>query len=376
MTAGEHRDVAFDAVSLGEVMLRLDPGTERIRTARTFQAWEGGGEYNVVRALRKCFGHRSAVATALVDNEIGRLVEDLVCQGGVDTSLVRWAPFDGIGRYTRNGLNFTERGFGVREALGVSDRGHSATAALAPDDVDWARLFGTLGVRVLHTGGVFAGLSPTTPDVAEEAMATARAHGTLVSYDLNFRSSLWQDAGGVDAAIAANRRLLHHVDVLIGNERHLSGLLGLDIASDADIEQVAKALALEFPGVAAVGVTRRGGKTIGTTDWGAAAWAGPAGAPDASRTPRPGPSPRDSAESTIVSAQPRTRLPVLDRVGSGDAFAAGFLHALLTGRDLQDAVDLGAAAGALAMTTPGDALSATRDEVDALARGEAPILRR
>ena len=189
-------DCRFDLVSLGEVMLRFDPGEGRIRNARSFRVWEGGGEYNVARGLRRCFGLRSAIVTALVDNEVGRLVEDCILQGGVDTTFVSWSPFDGTGRAARNGLNFTERGFGVRGAVGVSDRGHTAAAALRAGDVDWEHLFGELGARWFHTGGIFAALSETTPDVIAEAVAAARRHGTVVSYDLNYRPSLWKAAAG------------------------------------------------------------------------------------------------------------------------------------------------------------------------------------
>src|SRR5689334_11063699 len=202
----------YDLVSLGEVMLRLDPGEGRIRTARSFRAWEGGGEYNVSRGLRRAFGLRTAIVTALADNEVGRLVEDLILTGGVDTSFVRWVPYDGIGRRVRNGLNFTERGFGIRGAVGVSDRGHSAASQLSADDVDWDHLFGTIGVRWFHTGGIYAGLSETTPAVIEAAMAAARRHGTVISYDLNYRPSLWKAVGGQDRAREVNRALARYVD--------------------------------------------------------------------------------------------------------------------------------------------------------------------
>src|SRR6187551_306864 len=153
----------WDLVSLGEVMLRLDPGEGRVATTRGFQAWEGGGEYNVARGLKRCFGLDTAVVTAFADNPIGRLVQDLIYQGGVDQSYVKWVPYDGIGRSVRNGLNFTERGFGVRGAVGVSDRGNTAASQLRAGDVDWDGLFGGPGVRWLHTDGIFAGLSDTTP---------------------------------------------------------------------------------------------------------------------------------------------------------------------------------------------------------------------
>ncbi|HWB58981.1 MAG TPA: sugar kinase, partial [Chthoniobacteraceae bacterium] len=174
---------AFDLLALGEVMLRLDPGEGRVRCAREFHAWEGGGEYNVARGLRRCFGMRAAVATALVDNEVGRLIEDCVLQGGVDTRFIRWTAFDGVGRAARNGLNFTERGFGIRRALGVYDRGHTAASQLKPGDFDWDHLFGRLGVRWFHTGGVFASLGEHTPALVIEGVEKARQHGAVVSYD-------------------------------------------------------------------------------------------------------------------------------------------------------------------------------------------------
>src|SRR5690625_7877611 len=158
----------YDIVSLGEVMLRLDPGEGRIRTTRSFRAWEGGGEYNVARGLRRAFGFSGAIVTALADNEVGRLVEDFILTGGLATEHIKWAPYDGLGVAVRNGLNFTERGFGVRGAVGVSDRGHTAASQLAPGEIDWDHIFGDLGVRWLHTGGIYAALSENTAERSEE----------------------------------------------------------------------------------------------------------------------------------------------------------------------------------------------------------------
>src|SRR6476646_2984358 len=168
-------------------MLRLDPGVGRVHTTRGFQVWEGGGEYNVARGLKRCFGLDATIVTAFADNAVGRLIQDLIYQGGVDQSHVKWVKFDGVGRTVRNGLNFTERGFGVRGAVGCSDRGHTAASQLRPDDVDWDHLFGTLGVRWLHTGGIYAALSEVAPETIEAAMSAARRHGTVISYDLNYR---------------------------------------------------------------------------------------------------------------------------------------------------------------------------------------------
>lgn len=360
----------LDVVALGEVMLRLDPGETRIRAARRFDVWEGGGEYNVARALSSVFGLRSAVVTALVDNEVGRLVESLVRAGGVDTSLIRWEPFDGLGRSARNGLNFTERGFGVRSALGVSDRAGTAVSQLAPGTIDWDDLFGRRGVRWLHTGGVFAGLSPSTAEVAHEAMAAARAHGTVVSYDTNYRPSLWADRGGHAAARALNTRLVEHVDVLFGSRSDFSGAVGpddpdapwsppdpeapADVAYDALVAD-ARVLAEHLPGLQVLAATRRTVHSANDNDWQGAAW---------------------SRDAGLVVSVPRPHLPVLDRVGGGDGFAAGLAFGLLGGEDLAACVELGAAHGALAMSTPGDTSTASLAEVRALALGGDAATRR
>lgn len=338
-------DTRYDAVALGEVMLRLDPGERRIRTARTFSVWEGGGEYNVVRALRRTFGLRTGVVTALADNEIGRLVEDCMLCGGVDTGLVRWLPYDGVGRSVRNGLNFTERGFGVRGAVGVSDRGHTAASRLTPVDVDWDHLFGDLGVRWFHTGGIFAGLSDSAAATVLAAMQAARRHGAVVSYDLNYRPSLWQAVGGPARAQQVNRQFAPWVDVMIG-------VLGDDLPPPGlDVDGYAariERLTGQFPNLTVVATTLRTVHSATVNDWGAIAWSRPTG---------------------LVRSVHRERLEILDRVGGGDSFVSGLAYGLLDGQPLQAAVELGAAHGALAMTTPGDTSSATLAEVVALARG-------
>lgn len=354
----------YDVVALGEVMLRLDPGEGRIRNARGFRVWEGGGEYNVARGLRRCFGLRAAVVTALVDNEIGRLIEDCMLQGGVDTSHVLWRPFDGTGRALRNGLNVTERGFGVRGAVGVSDRGHTAAAALRPGDVDWHRLFAVEGARWLHTGGIFAALSETTPGVIAEAIEAARASGATVSYDLNYRPSLWKVLGGFEAAREINRQLVQSVDVLIGNEEDFTACLGLEVAGvdesltgldPAAFEAMIDEAIRQFPNLKVVATTLREVHSATRNDWGAVAW---------------------SADEGFVHATPRRDLEVLDRVGGGDSFVAGLAYALLEGMELREAVEWGAAHGALAMTTPGDTSTATLDEVRSLVGGAGARVRR
>ena len=346
----------FDALSLGEVMLRLDPGDSRVHTTRTFRAWEGGGEYNVARGLRRCFGLRTAVVTALADNGVGRLVEDLILQGGVDSSLIKWVPYDGLGQSVRNGLNFTERGFGIRGALGVSDRGHTAVSQLKKGDIDWEHIFGHLGVRWFHSGGIFAALSATTPEVVEEAMACAKNHGTIISYDLNYRPSLWKSIGGQTKAQEVNRKLAQYVDVMIGNEEDFTACLGFQVEgvdenlSALPVENFKKMIQLAvetFPNFKATGTTLRTVKTAGINDWGAICW----------------------ANGQIYEATMRKNLEIFDRVGGGDSFASGLIYGLMTTRDPQQAVECGAAHGALAMTTPGDTTMARLAEVEKIMTG-------
>ena len=346
----------WDLVSLGEVMLRLDPGEERIHTARSFRVWEGGGEYNVARALRRCFGLRTTIVTALADNQVGRLVEDLMLQGGVDLSHVRWAAYDGVGRTVRNGLNFTERGFGVRAPVGVSDRGHTAASQMRPGDVDWDALFGDEGARWFHTGGIFAALSASSADVAVEAMAAAHRRGTIVSYDLNYRPSLWKEIGGQARAREVNRRLAPLVDVMLGNEEDFTAALGFEVAGldenlpalePASFGRMMAAVNAAYPNLAIVATTLRVATTASRNDWGAVCF----------------------ADGELHVAAFREGLEILDRVGGGDSFASGLIYGLLAGFPPQLALDYGAAHGALAMTTPGDTSSATLAEVEAVVGG-------
>ena len=346
----------WDQVSLGEVMLRLDPGEGRVHTARSFMAWEGGGEYNVARGLKRCFSLDTAVVTALVDNPVGRLVQDLIYQGGVDQSHVRWVKDDGVGRTVRNGLNFTERGYGVRAALGCSDRGHTAVSQLRPGDVDWDLVFGKQGARWFHTGGIFAALSETTPAVAREAMEAAHRHGTIVSYDLNYRPSLWKSIGGQKRAQEVNRQLAPLVDVMLGNEEDFTAALGFEVEgvdehlSGLDSENFRKMIeraAAEFPNFSVVATTLRNAKTATLNDWGAVCY----------------------QEGTLHHAPARESLEILDRVGGGDSFASGLIYGFLSGQGAQWAVECGAAHGALAMTTPGDTTMATLDEVLRVMKG-------
>ena len=346
----------YDVLALGEIMLRLDPGEGRIRTAREFRVWEGGGEYNVARGLRRCFGLRTAVATAFADNDVGRLLEDFILQGGVATDFIKWLPFDGVGRGTRNGLNFTERGFGVRGAVGVSDRGHSAASQLKPGDFDWDHIFGRLGVRWLHTGGIFAALSTTTAALALQAVHAAKKHGTIVSYDLNYRPSLWKSIGGTAAAQQVNGAIAKYVDVMIGNEEDFTTCLGLPVeGADESLlhidvtafQRMIEKAVREFPNFKATATTLRAAKTATRNDWAAIAW----------------------MDGQFHESRQYPDLEILDRVGGGDSFASGFIYGLMATGDAQQAVDYGAAHGALAMTTPGDTSMATKAEVENLMKG-------
>ncbi|OJV78695.1 MAG: sugar kinase [Cellulomonas sp. 73-92] len=347
----------YDAVNLGEVMLRLDPGEGRIRTARSFAAWEGGGEYNVARGLRRAFGLRTAILTALADNEVGRLIEDFILTGGLDTSFITWLGYDGVGRTVRNGLNFTERGFGVRGALGVSDRGHTAASQLRADQIDFDHLFGTLGVRWLHTGGIYAALSETSAQTTLAAVQAAHTHGVVVSYDLNYRPSLWQAIGGQARAQQVNQAIAGYVDVMIGNEEDFTAALGFQVEGvDADLSELDTTafaamiaqVAAAYPNLAVIATTLRTVRSATVNDWGALAW---------------------SPATGLVHATHRPGLQILDRVGGGDSFASGLIAALLDDQNLQTAVQWGAAHGALAMTTPGDTSTATKTEILKLAAG-------
>lgn len=353
----------YDLISLGEVMLRFDPGEGRIHTTRSFRVWEGGGEYNVARGLRRCFGLRTAVVTALADNAVGRLVEDFILQGGVDSSHIKWVPYDGIGRSVRNGLNFTERGFGVRGALGVSDRGHTAVSQLKKGDIDWEKLFSQIGMRWLHTGGIFAALSDSTPEVIEEAMIAARNSGTIVSYDLNYRPSLWGGIGGKTKAQEVNRRLARYVDVMLGNEEDFTACLGFQVEgvdeslSRLNVDSFKKMITQvieTYPNFQVVATTLRSVKTASINDWGAVCW----------------------ADGKFYEAPMRENLEILDRVGGGDSFASGLIYGLISTGNPQTAVNYGAAHGALAMTTPGDTTMATLKEVEKImAGGSARVVR-
>lgn len=349
-------DCKYDVLSLGEVMLRFDPGEERIHTTRHFRAWEGGGEYNVARGLKRCFGKEAAVVTAIADNPLGRLLEDLIYQGGVNMEYVKWVDYDGIGREVRNGLNFTERGFGVRAAVGCSDRGHTAVSQLTVGDIDWDKIFGVDGVRWFHTGGIFAALSDTTPEVVLEAVKKAKEYGTIVSYDLNYRPSLWKAFGGKDKAREVNRAIAPYVDVMIGNEEDFTACLGFEVEGlDEDISKIdpknfkkmISTAVAEFPNFQAVATTLRNAKTASQNDWGAVLY----------------------HEGEFHDALLRPDLEIYDRVGGGDSFASGLIYGFLEDKTPSETINYGAAHGALAMTTPGDTTTVSLAEVEKVMKG-------
>ncbi len=350
-------DCRWDVLSMGEVMLRFDPGEGRIHTARNFRVWEGGGEYNVARGARRCFGLRAGVVTALADNPVGRLVEDFILQGGVDASLIHWMQDDGIGRSVRNGLNFTERGYGVRGAKGCSDRGNTAVSQLKPGMIDWETIFGKEGVRWFHTGGIFAALSETTPEVVIEALTVAKKYGTITSYDLNYRPSLWKSIGGKPRAQAVNGEIAKLIDVMIGNEEDFTASLGLEVPGvDANLtalpidgfKRMIEHAVKVYPNFKVVATTLRTVKTASINDWGAICY----------------------ANGQFTTSTMRENLEIMDRVGGGDSFASGLIYGLIkTAGDGAVAVEYGAAHGALAMTTPGDTSMASCAEVEKLIAG-------
>jgi 2-dehydro-3-deoxygluconokinase len=356
ITLKNKNEYEFDCVAFGEVMLRFDPGAGRIKNARNFGVWEGGGEYNVVRGLGKTFGQKTAVVTAFADNEVGKLLEDLILQGGVDTRFIKWLPFDGIGKDVRNGLNFVERGFGVRGALSVSDRGHTAISKLENGDIDWNGIFSK--TRWFHTGGICAALfaeTKTSDNPVLTAVKSAKENGVCVSFDLNYRPSLWKANGGIEHCREVNREIVRYVDVLIGNEEDFTACLGFEIEGNEEglrelniegYKKMVELISKSYPNLSYVASTLRTVRTATKNDWSAILW----------------------ADGQIYRGINFENLEIFDRVGGGDSFASGLIYGLMTA-DAETALNFGIAHGALAMTTPGDTSMASLSEVKALAKG-------
>ncbi|MGI8468476.1 MAG: PfkB family carbohydrate kinase [Pyrinomonadaceae bacterium] len=341
----------WDFVALGEVMLRFDPENDRIHNATSFRVFEGGGEYNVARNLSKVFRQKTAIVTALARNQIGELVEDLIWRGGVDTTEILWRETDGISHKTRNGIYFIERGFGLRAPVGCSDRGNTAVSQLHQGDVDWKKIFAERGARWFHTGGIFAGLSETTPAVALEAMKIAKENGAIVSYDLNYRASLWSDKGGRIAADSLNAELLEFADVIFGVEGFNARLADYDenafrAATDKIFEK--------HSSIKIAATTLRDINSTGLHNLSAAARAG----------------------DEIFKAADYENLAVLDRVGSGDAFAAGLIYGLLNEKDISYSLNCALANSALTLTTLGDGSAAKLTEIENLIASRALSLNR
>lgn len=350
----DKKDCKYDVISLGEVMLRLDPGDYKIRKARNFTAWAGGGEYNVTAALSSCFGMDTAVVTSFVENEVGFLIEDFIRQAGVDTKYIKWLENDGIGKSARNGLNFTERGFGVRGAVGVSDRANTAACKLKPGDIDWEKIFGEDGVRWFHTGGIFAALSEETAETILEAVKIAKKYGTLVSYDLNYRPSLWAQRGGTPKARELNRKLAPYIDLLIGTR-------GFDLEDSGEKKlpldehkKLIKKISADFPNIYFITDTLRKIHTANNNDWSAFAY----------------------VDGEFYMGKKYDYMDILDRVGGGDGYGAGLIYALMNGYDPEKAINYGLAHGALVMSTPGDTSMAKLKDVEYLALGGSAKVKR
>lgn len=337
-------DCRWDLISLGEVLLRFDAGDERIHTTQNFRVFDGGGEYNVARNLSKVFGQKTAIITALTDNGLGRLAENLILQGGVDTSEILWRAPAGSSANARNGLYFIERGFGLRAPASTFDRTHTAVSQLKTGDIDWQKILIQEKSRWFHTGGIFVGLSDSTPGVATEGMRAARENGVIVSYDLNYRDSLWKERGGRTEANKINRTLLPFADVVFGVPDFNANFA--EFNAD-EFQAAARKLKTEFPNLKVIATTLREVKSASEHNLSAACF----------------------ADGEVFKAEDYIDVKVFDRVGSGDAFAAGFIYGFLSGKGIRYSIECAAAHAGLAMTTPGDNSSARLAEIESLMRG-------
>jgi 2-dehydro-3-deoxygluconokinase len=349
----------FDLVALGECMIRLSPpGHGRIEFAPALEVWVGGGEYNVAYALAR-LGLRTGWVGGLNTSPMGRIMANHARAVGMDISHAVTRKYDGVGKRDRIGLNFTEVGHGRRGSVTLYDRGHSATAGIRPGEVDWKTLFGEQGVRWLHTGGIFSALSETARLVAAEAIAAAHREGTIVSYDLNFRSTLWSS----EDAIATTRPLVPLIDCLIGNEEDFERVLGYE-APGVDVEKgeldtsafktMVNRVVKDFPNIKAVGTTLRGVKSALINDWSAILW----------------------HEGQFYDGASYANAEIEDRVGGGDGFASGCIYGFLNGKGPQECVDLGVAHGALLMSTRGDTSQIRLEELLHVAGGGSARIKR
>jgi len=350
----------LDLLSLGECMMRLSPpGHDRIETASYFQAYAGGGEYNVAYALAR-YGLRTAWIGKLVYNPIGAFIRNHAQASGMDFSEVLWEPYDGVGQENRVGLNFTEVGTGIRASVTMYDRGHSATMHMQPGEVDWNRIFNARGVRWFHLGGIFTALSDGCAAVSEEAMKAAHEAGTVVSYDLNFRSKLWTS----EQAIDVTRDLVKYIDVLIGNEEDFEKVLGFEIEgtdesyTSLQVENYKKMVSqvLEtYPHLSVVGTTLREVLSGLLNNWSALFW----------------------YDGDFYHSNKFEKLEIEDRVGGGDGFCSGMIYGFLNDfDDPQEIVEFGAAHGALLQSTRGDTSVITVDEVQSVMGGGSARIKR
>jgi len=352
-------DCEFDLLALGECMIRLSPpGHQRIELTPVFEAYAGGGEYNVAYALAR-YGMRTGWISRLVDNPLGHFVRNHAQTSGMDISEVIWVPYDGVGRADRIGLNFTEVGIGVRASVTLYDRGHTAVSHMKPGEVDWKRIFHARKARWFHTGGIFTALSDSCAEVALEAMKAAHEAGTIVSYDLNFRSKLWTSK----RAIEVTKNLVPYIDVLIGNEEDFQKVLGFQVEGTDEhlkrlpvegyqkmVEKVVKA----YPSVQAVGTTLREVVSGLVNNWSAIMY----------------------YDGTSYQSRKYENLEIEDRVGGGDGFCSGFVYGFLHGMTPQECVEMGAAHGALLQSTRGDTSMVTMDEIKHVMGGGTARIKR
>ena len=352
-------DCEFDLMALGECMIRLSPpGHQRIELTPVFEAYAGGGEYNVAYALAR-YGLRTSWVSRLVDNSLGWFIRNHAKGSGMDLSEVIWVPFDGTGRADRVGLDFTEVGIGVRASVTLYDRGHTAIAHLKPGEVDWKRIFGKRGVRWFHTGGIFSALSDSAAGVALEAVKAAHESGAVVSYDLNFRSKLWSSK----AAIEVTKTLVPYIDVLIGNEEDFQKVLGFEVeGADANLRQLSiegykkmvEKVVKVFPRLKAVGTTLREVVSGLVNNWSAIMY----------------------FDGKFYESRKYEHLEVEDRVGGGDGFCSGFIYGLLHDMTPQECVEMGAAHGALLQSTRGDTSMVTLEEIRHVMGGGSARIKR